>query len=915
MIYRWSNTLTRLLTAAVFAVVAAGDLAAQSGASVTGRVVDDAGIPVAGAQIVVIDQQTGLQRGTYAQNDGRYTVEALRAGVAYRIEARMIGYGTSAVDGVTLAAGESRTIDFTLGSQALALDAIEVFAERAIERRTPVAYTDVRSTQLERQLGSRDIPLVLSTTPSVYATAQGGGAGDARINVRGFNQRNVAIMINGVPVNDMENGWVYWSNWDGVGDATESLQIQRGLSAVNLATPSIGGTMNVVTEAAAMDPGVSFKQEFGNDGFLKSTVHAATGLIGDKFALSGLIARKAGDGYYDGTWIDAWAYHVAASYIINDANRLEFFAVGAPQKHGQNQYKQNVAAYSHKLARELGYSQEALDAFPEAGRRWNENVSKVSCSYNGKQAVGKDTFERHDCGFLNERENFYHKPQVNLNWYSQLNDRMLLSTVAYYSGGQGGGTGTAGSMVWNQDGLPSRVVDYDATIARNQASETGSLGILRNSRNNQWTIGAISKLKIDVSQPLSVQFGLDWRMAEIEHYYEVRDLLGGEYYFAQGDNEFWPAEGVRLSYGDKFNYFNTNTVDWFGGYAQAEYVGDSYTVYGMGGVSTIKYSYTDHFRRASDDPTDPAYNDEYFLETDNIWGYQIKGGGLYNVNDQVDVFANAGFVSKVPIFDGVINDANGVMNPDPKNETFLSFEAGTNFRSADGRFTGKLNVYRTQWNDRTVTRLVTDGEGNDGLVSLIGLDALHQGIELELAYQPMDLLRFDAAASFGDWKYTDDVSGTYHLESDPSNVTEYNFYVKDLKVGDAPQTQFAYSASLFPTEGLYLQLVGKTFANHYAEFNPADRTDPDDRAQSWKVPGYTVFDLHAGWDLPLPTLPVKARLFANVFNLFDELYVQDALDNSSFNAYTGNGRTHSADDAEVFIGLPRTFNLGISIRY
>ena len=73
----------------------------------------------------------------------------------------MIGYGTRVVEGVSLAAGESRTIDFTLGSQALALDAIEVFAERAIERRTPVAYTDVRSTQLERQLGSRDIPLVL----------------------------------------------------------------------------------------------------------------------------------------------------------------------------------------------------------------------------------------------------------------------------------------------------------------------------------------------------------------------------------------------------------------------------------------------------------------------------------------------------------------------------------------------------------------------------------------------------------------------------------------------------------------------------------------------------------------------------------------------------------------------------------
>ena len=98
-------------------------------------------------------------------------------------------------------------------------------------------------------LGSQDIPMILNTTPSVYATQQGGGAGDARINVRGFNQRNVAVMINGVPQNDMENGWVYWSNWDGVGDATSSIQMQRGLSAVNLATPSIGGTMNIITRS------------------------------------------------------------------------------------------------------------------------------------------------------------------------------------------------------------------------------------------------------------------------------------------------------------------------------------------------------------------------------------------------------------------------------------------------------------------------------------------------------------------------------------------------------------------------------------------------------------------------------------------------------------------------------------------
>ena len=40
----------------------------------------------------------------------------------------------------------------------------------------------------------------MNLVPSVYATNQGGGAGDARINVRGFNQRNVAVMINGIPL-------------------------------------------------------------------------------------------------------------------------------------------------------------------------------------------------------------------------------------------------------------------------------------------------------------------------------------------------------------------------------------------------------------------------------------------------------------------------------------------------------------------------------------------------------------------------------------------------------------------------------------------------------------------------------------------------------------------------------------------
>lgn len=208
---RFPLQLRQLLAAAVL-IVSPTVLGAQNAAApaVAGRVIDKSGAPLASVQVVATNEQTGAQQGAITGSDGRYSIPGLRAGAPYRIEARMIGFGTEAVEGVRLAAGASRAIDFALGSVAVSVDAIEVLASRAVERKTPVAYSDVPKAQVQRQLASRDMPLVLNTKPSVYATAQGGGAGDARVNVRGFNQRNVAVMINGVPVNDMENGWVYW---------------------------------------------------------------------------------------------------------------------------------------------------------------------------------------------------------------------------------------------------------------------------------------------------------------------------------------------------------------------------------------------------------------------------------------------------------------------------------------------------------------------------------------------------------------------------------------------------------------------------------------------------------------------------------------------------------------------------------
>ncbi|MBL1212727.1 MAG: TonB-dependent receptor [Ignavibacteriae bacterium] len=911
-------------------VLLTGAISAQT-YTVSGKVVDySSGEVLIGANVFI----KGTTIGAATDENGEYSISI--ASGEYVIRCSYVGFDAKEY---SIEVTNNMEVNFELTEYEFTLS-VTVLADRAKERETPVAFANIEKEEMEFELGSRDIPLVLNTTPSVYATPGGGGAGDSRINIRGFDQRNFAVTINGVPINDMENGWVYWSNWDGVGDATSSIQVQRGLSTTTLATGGVGGVMNIITDPSALESGVLYKSEIGSGTFLKQSLFAHSGLIDKKFAISVGGVRKTGEGVVHRAWTDAWAYYLGASYQINDKNRIEFYANGAPQRHGQRTYALNAATFSHELARDLDFPQEVLNnpIYAEQGLNYNSNWSGVSPSYFGQQYLGNTRGLRYSPSFLNERENFYHKPIFNLNWYTQLSKQFNVYTTLYYSGGQGGGTGTFGSIRYNY-GLKQRVVDWDATIANNAgnvvfddpfgAGDSSNYaistdrrsdpmysrgGILRNSRNNQWTIGAISKAFYKVDDNLKISFGVDWRTAEIEHYREVRDLLGNDYFHFDGNEFDSPLQRFK-KLGDKIDYFNINTVNWLGGFGQAEYTNNQVTLYGTAGYTMVKYDFTDHFKKGPD-------GGMLFTETDWIGGYQFKGGLSFRANQEFSVYVNGGYISKVPIFDQVIDDSNGAKADDPKNEKYISGEVGFNWTGLSNSLVVNGNIYYTSWTDRAVSVFTLNADGSDGLTFLEGVSQTHMGVELDARWIPVRFLSFEAAGSVGNWEYTDDVQGSYRPNKDTSIA--YTYYLKNLKVGEAPQTQIAASVSFMPTRGMRAQLGWRWYGNYYSDFEPTDRTDGTDRAQVWKVPSYSVFDFHFSYNVPLNIKGVDVTVFAHVFNLLDELYVADATDNSAFNSHKYDHDNdpntddiikypHTASAAEIYPGLERSFNVGFSV--
>lgn len=860
------------------------------------------GMPLRGANVWVVD----TQKGAKTDDNGRFEISGLEAG-KYQVKATYVGYDAGITD-VTVGVNETVEIEFNLVESAVMSKAIQIVADRAKFRETPVAFSNIEKEEMEIKLGSRDIPMILNETPGVYATEQGGGAGDSRINIRGFDQRNVSVMINGVPVNDMENGWVYWSNWDGLGDVTSSIQVQRGLGAGKIANPSVGGTMNIVTDAADQKFGVKLKQEYGSAAFLKTSIIGNTGKIGN-FAASFAGVRKTGNGIPQMTYTDAWAYYLGLSWDISKDHLIDFYLIGAPQMHGQRSYEQPIGTFNQEFAIEQGDS-DAIN-YPSYGMLYNPHWGYIDNENNdfepGKSYYWGSEHESRWDDRLMERQNFYHKPQMNLNWFWQINELTSLTNVFYLSIGTGGGSGHYGEYP-DRDPVTG-YYDYVSIYQTNtsninpeySATENESATILRNSANNHFWLGWLGTIDTKVSENITLQFGGDFRHYVGEHYREVRNLMGGDYVIDTRDRskdyDLNPQLAMKRL-GDKIGYHNDGIVTWLGGFFQGEYKKDALTAYLNTSLSNTMYDRYDYFRNDS-------WSTGRDAEDQSFIGYTVKLGANYNLTKQFNVFANAGYYSRAPFFRNVYYYDNSVYE-NIKNEKVLAFELGTGYWTR--KLSANVNFYNTNWNDRSwyTSSYIEDEDGKKTYYNynLPGLDAVHTGVEFDITYRPDKMLKLYAMASIGNWKWTNDVHAVFSPEDNPNITFETDVYADGLKVGDAAQTTFAGSATVYPMKGSYLNITYKHFMNHYANFDPADRGEPTDREQSWKMPSYGLLDAHAGFELPIDFV-VDIEFFFHAFNLLDEVYLYDAED----------GNNHNAATADVFFGLPRRYNIGIQIGF
>lgn len=898
-----------------------------------GTVIDNEGEPVVGAVVTPEGMPT---KGVPTDIDGNFTIKVPDGVKNLHIE--FVGMKPLNVP----VAANVGTVTMEIGANMLQ----DVVVEQSIARtrKTPVAVSAVDAQTIDVKLGNQELPEVLKTIPGVWATKDGGGFGDSKVNIRGFKSNNTATMVNGVPVNDMEWGGVYQSNWSGLGDVISSLQVQRGLGAQIISQPSFGGTINYITKGLDAKKGGTAWYGIGNDATMNYGISFSTGMMKNGWALTFLGSRKTGDGYIQGTGYEAWSYFLNVSKRINEKNQISLTVTGAPQTHYQRSSANGLTVQ--------GWQDVAKYMEPGQAYRYNPTY--------GYDLQGQ---------MRNYARNKYNKPVIMLNHIWQIDHKSSLSSVIYASIGTGYGSSGQGAQIgtststyytyWygaTNGNLNFNTIDYngvtynlrhengmfayDQIQLMNQASTKGSLMIMSNSVNNHRWFGGVSNYKNEINDHLSVTAGIDIRYYYGQHTNEISDLYNGAYFIdyyraASANTRTFATEADKLAYqqahlgvGDVV-YRDWDSRVWQEGvYGQVEYnmLDNNLNFVLSGAMNLNTYTRYENFYVNKSERTSP---------TKTFFAGSVKGGVNYNIDRHNNVFVNGGYITRAPYLQyGVfISPANSnAVNPNPVNEKTGAIEVGYEYHSPT--FTAQLNGYYIMWMDRTMTTSRTLAyDGDRATANMNGVDSRYMGLELNFVWKPTKWYEFSGMIAYADNTWQNEPIGYFYnsagealsslgTATTPATVTTplspdhlwVKIDQKGRKVGGSAMMTGALGMQFKPFAGLRVGFDWVLNANNYSDFslnngssasiNPGETLKISD---PWRIPWGQQFDFNASYNFAI-TGDVRATFSANIYNVFNNNYIMDA-----YTDYSSVGTWQNA--YRIFYSFGRTFNFRLKLYF
>lgn len=767
----------------------------------------------------------------------------------------LIGILGLAASGISLAqntAGKAKSTKDTL--KLYNLPSVSVTTSRAEQRKTPVPFTEITSSDISKRSSIEDLPHVLAETPSMLVFSDNGtGLGYSNITMRGFGQRRIAVSINGIPQNDPEDHNAYWIDFPDLGANIGNIQVQRGAGVSHYGAAAIGGSINMTTtnfldkKGITLETGIGF-QEYGATNEIKQNANkfsfsASSGLVDNKYGFYGRLSRIVSDGYREHSWSVLNSYFLSAvRFDENVTTQINVF--GGPLSDGLVYNGLPKGYMSDKAQRRLNYNYWSYDST-------NKTLSWTTT--RRQQEV--EEFSQPHYELLND-------------W--KISDNLLFKSSLFYYTGEGyfdyDGTGWASADMfrWNKEN------GYD------KAPEPGDITIIRafvGNRHGGW----IPRIVYSHDNGTLIA-GAEFRKHSSEHWGKVER-----------------AQNYPTNYDPDFKFYSyTGKRDIFSLFAREEYsMTNDITV-------SAEMQLVNHNYKIADEK-----EGNFYKTYTNIDGKQVGGkddlfsvnylflnprlGVNYNVNEQSSIYWIMALTSREPrmnnLYDASSNTSGAVplfeydttggvtkydfSKPLIKPERMFNLEFGYSYKS--DRISANANAYLMEFSDELVKSGHLDKFGNpiDGNAP----KTRHFGLELQTLAQLYKTANLSVNVSANAT-----LSKNYIVEYKYKTKAGKEVNLADNTVAGFPDLMGSLRLSV-ENNNFYVSIAGKFVGDfrtdNYGDLLTASEALKEELGSGYyndnKVDAYALFNLDASYTLPGILSFERVVIKGHVGNLFNNL--------------------------------------------
>ena len=685
--------------------------------------------------------------------------------------------------------------------------------------------------------------IMMNSNSNVYTSNVGYLWSPVRFKFRAYSSQYSDIYMNGVQVNNLENGQFNYSTIGGMNDATRNQDAATPFEVNAFGMSSIGGSSNYDFRASNYAAGNKVTLSGLNRNYtLRAMYTYGTGLTKKGWAFFGTVGYRWANmntAAVDGTFYNSLGYFLSAQKVINENHSLNLATWGNPTERAQQGASTDEAYW---LANDRQYN-------PYWGYQNGEKrASRVVNNY---------------------------EPSVLLTWDYKINERMKLTTSAFtkyakYSStrlnynGQNpapdywknfpsynydvwSNTGTADEYAaWEKSrdywmsSIRHRQIDFDKLyFANQQLNTTGHDAVywIEAKHNDHLANSLGSTFDWSIDNSTKFQVGLQLANNKGYHYSTMEDLLGGAYFhnvntYAQGryasnDSEIQydlnnPNGVVRE--GDKMRYdydiISQNAKAW-ASFVKDKGISHNYLSVKMGATQMWRNG---HMLNGFYDPAKGwAKNASYgksgkahFLDG----GFKV--GSTLNLGKGNSISMGVGYEARAPRASVAFEspEMNNNFVPNLKKEKIFSAELGYALNCSWARL--NLTGYYTHTYDGTDWQnFYFDDVNSFTYVSLTGLEKDYYGAELGVTFKVTSNFDINVTGTMAEAKYTSNSRGDYMLSTE-GTTKQAICYNKGMRESGTPLAAVSLGLS-YRIKGWYLDLTGNYYDRIYLSYSPCMR--------------------------------------------------------------------------------------------